>query len=264
LTLVLVIAVAALAACDANGPAPSASPIPLEVGGTWTYTTQVREAPSVDTFQIAIVDRVDLDALGPRVSPEEPESAYVWTTRFNGVPSDFLWLWAEGPGGLHAAGGIASDDTLRTWGLEFAYPAEPGTSAPLRRTIYSFERGELYVPADLTQELVAVDEPFETPAGTFQTHVYRYVVEAADDVFIQDRVYQYVAPGVGLVGEVVRGFDPVRGEETGDVPYQTTLLVDRDVGGSAASRTSLAPVHKRRERPGGGIGWASRPLYSSD
>ncbi len=259
----MIVAAVALSACDASDPAAPASPIPLEVGNTWTYVTQIGASPSADTFQIAIVDRVDLDALGPRVSPEEPDSAFVWTTRFNGVPSDFRWLWAEGPGGLHAAGGIAPNDTLRTWGIELAYPAEPGTSAPLRRTTYSLDRGELYVPTDLIQELVAVDEPFETPAGTFRTHVYRYVVEAADDVFIQDRVYQYVAPGVGLVGEVVRGYDPVRREDTDDAPYQTTLLVDWTPRGTVVD---FAPARTadRRARSGRVAGRTSHPFLLSN
>ena len=224
-----------VAGCDSAEPAAPSSPVPLAVGNAWTYQVAFRDEPPTDTFEVAIIDRVALDDLGPRVSPEEPDSASVWAARFDGVSTPFRWLWAEGPGGLYAAGGIAPTDTARTWGLAYEYPAREGSKAPLLRLAYSLDTGDYYAqePA-VSQTLVATDEPFETPAGTFQTHVYLYNFMPADDVNVTWNVYRYVAPGVGLVGQVIRDVDLISGEEEDVPPYQTMLLVERTTGAGHA------------------------------
>ena len=238
-----------LAACDSGGPDDPVPFVPIAKGTVWTYSVQFRglDAPS-DTFDIAILDRVSLDDLGPRLSPDEPDSASVWAARFGEHVPSVRWLWAESPHGLHIAGGIAPADTARTWGLTYAYPAEVGTEAPVRRYAFSSEQQEFYVREDLPQTLIAVDEPFETPVGTFRTHVYLYNYRPKDDVAVTWNVYKYVAPGVGMVGQVIRSVGLVSGEER-DPPYQILRLIEHTESGLLDGFEAVPTASQKTDLP---------------
>lgn len=111
------------------------------------------------------------------------------------------------PDGLHLVGGFVGSDTLFFDSLFRTYPAEVGASWPSVRLAWVTRSEDLtYVADTLTQTLVAVDKILETPAGTFRCHVYKYSFRPAPDVASIWDVYDYYAPRIGRVAEIVEDY----------------------------------------------------------
>ena len=206
-----------LSACDSVEEDPDVL-VPLTVGNSWTYETEW--VGIVDSFTVTIQSVHDFQKDGRTVR------AYAEVDQLNGEPgsSQRAWLYANGPEGYYLNGGIAASDTLLLSSLYLKYPARVGE----RWDAVSIEYRDWSTPPEfgvydtLGISLIAKDEPFETPAGTFKCHVYRYTIRPSEDVVEHWNVYKYYVPGIGLVGEIVRGQMPGEPEDP-DTKQETRL-----------------------------------------
>lgn len=206
-----------LSACDLfgeNNPGSDTSVLlPLAVGNYWAYSTTWLGGAITDSFTVEITRQVPVTYQG------EAFTAFAESVRLNELSQpEFEWLRGNGEGGLYTMGGIAETDTLVLRKLERKYPAQVGETWATVRLVYRLSSTrEFDVEDTVTVSLEAVEESFETPAGRFACHVYKYSFRPADDVVEWWDVFEYYAPGVGLVGEVIRG------QADGRLLQETTL-----------------------------------------
>jgi len=189
-----------LAACDGLGSGDEREPIrPLAVGNYWAYTLDYFVFPT-DTFRVEITRAVELPHEGRRVQTFAEQFFNVDGTLRVGWEK-LLFNRAEG---LYQQGGLAEADTFLTRTLAYKYPAKVGETWPFVRYGYDRFTQKFVITDTLTMTLVATDEEIETPAGTFTCYVYNYSFLPADDVATPWDVYDYFAPGVGNVAQIIR------------------------------------------------------------
>ena len=199
----LLLGTLALTACDSTGGEETTGPplVPLAVGNYWRYERDYLGGAIRDSFEASITGEITFRDRGTMRRAFAEHFRHIR----DGSPPEFTFLRGNAEGGYYVFGGLARTDTLLTSLLNYRYPAKVGEKWPLVRLSFSNERREFYRRDPLTMQLVAKDEPFVTPAGTFRCHVYKFSFKPSDDVLEEWDVYEYYAPGVGRVGEVVRG-----------------------------------------------------------
>jgi len=189
-----------LAACDGLGSGNDREPIrPLAVGNYWAYTVEAPPFP-LDSFRVEITRAVELPRDGQPMQTFAEQLFFEDDRPYSASDE----LYAHGPGGLYRWGRAAETDTLVLRQRTRKYPAEVGEAWPFIRVVYNRSTGQHLVRDTLTMTLVATDEEIETPAGTFTCYVYKYSFLPADDVATPWDVYDYFAPGVGNVAQIIR------------------------------------------------------------
>jgi hypothetical protein len=207
--------------CDLIGDGSDARPnvlVPLAEGNFWAYSGYYLEPSLSDSFRVEITREV------PITFNDTTYQAFARTVRResgSAPPSDEELYW-NGPDGVYGLGGLADTDTLLFKHMRRRFPARPGDSWTFVRLGFRSSTERFTITDTLTVSLEATDEPLETPAGTFDCHVYTYTFRPAEDVAAVWDVFEYYAPGVGLVGEIVRSR---LGDEILGVK-QKTLLYD--------------------------------------
>lgn len=240
-----------LASCDFLGDDPdslSGDLVPLVVGNYWIYSGWYID-PSLfaDTFRVDIAREVEV-LVGRRTV-----TAYAKTRRPHRAtgPAPYAWLLVNGPGGLMEFGGVSARDTFVVHdNLSRKYPGNPGDSWHTNRLGYRFSTQQFEILDEVEVRIVATDSLLVTPAGSFRCYVYNYIIRMAEDVGSYWSVYEFYAPGVGMVGEFLKGRDP-RGKED-DEPLQVTILqqyhVETDSTAGMApeeARISVTDLHSR-------------------
>ncbi|GIV58050.1 MAG: hypothetical protein KatS3mg042_1777 [Rhodothermaceae bacterium] len=152
----------------------------------------------VDTFRVQIVDTFPFRVVG------KTQQAFVWT-RGRGE-METKWLMQNREDGLHFVGGVNEQDTLLLSEntLRLRYPAEVGDRWTAYRLSYDWDEGS-FSSMPLDYELLSTAAPYQTPAGEFICYQYHFRFRPAEDVFEEWDVYEYYAPGVGRVAEVIKG-----------------------------------------------------------
>jgi hypothetical protein len=190
---------ALVCACDATDPR---SPVvddeilPLAIGNYWDM--RIEYVGLVDTFRVQIVDTFPFRVTG------KTQQAFVWT-RGRGE-METKWLMQNRVDGLHFVGGVNEQDTLLLSEntLRLRYPAEVGDRWTAYRLSYDRDEGS-FNSMPLDYELLSTTAPYQTPAGEFICYQYHFRFRSAEDVFEEWDVYEYYAPGVGRVAEVIKG-----------------------------------------------------------
>ena len=210
-----------LASCDLlgddEGEERERELMPLAVGNYWAYSSWYLQEALSDSFQVVVTREVTITEGG------SPHQAFAWSYRFGESQEPLEWLYRNDQDGLRVAGGVTDTDTLVLdhAALEYKYPAEVGEAWPSVRLGYRSDEGIVVVDT-IVVSLIATDEPFDTPLGTFTCYVYRFSFSPAEDVAASWNVYRYYVPGVGNVGEVIRSQIP--GEtESMDVTAKSVL-----------------------------------------
>lgn len=184
--------------------------MPLAVGNCWAYL--ILSTDYVDTFATRITLETEVTVEGHR----HPAYGGYSKSEQTPVPPDRR-LVGNGADGLYFRGGIAPDDTLAINWLEYKYPGAAGDAWPIPVEIYlpvyPGAGGGFVIVDTLARTLVAVDEPIETPAGTFRCYVYKHTEGLHDDVSGHWNVYEYFALGIGLVARLTRDQRPGEPEE---------------------------------------------------
>lgn len=201
--------------------------IPLSVGNRWYYTTSYLGQPPHDTLRTEVTRALDIVIEDRRVRAFAVALSHGDESR---IPS-YEWLRSNGTEGVLAHGGIAPTDTLILNQLFRKYPGQAGEVWWTKRFAYRQSTSRTFEIADTVEvQLVSTSEQIMTPAGRFTCYLYKYSFYPADDVFSFWNVYDYIAPGIGQVAEIIRSQAPGRAEEPD--PIQETLLFDYDIASS--------------------------------
>lgn len=184
---------------------PPGELMPLTVGNYWAYERSRYYDGQVSE---GLTDSVKAEIVA-ETTVTYAEQAYK-VALSNGfyaipyVPSDVNWLSWNGGNGLYLLGGVSSTDTLVYKALHFKYPVQQGDSWQVSWLYYVLESGKFVIEDTETITCIAINEKFETPAGTFRCYVYHFQRRTADDVAAKSDFYEYYAPGVGLVGQEIK------------------------------------------------------------
>lgn len=203
----LVTAALSFSACDLVGDDPATMQlVPLEVGNRWSYSLSNRTGSRTDSFTMHIEKAFDVQIGGRRIKAfaraTQPKNQEIRPGRT---------LLANESDGLHLLGGFVGSDTVLLNDLFRKYPADQGETWPAPRLGFlTSPEDHAFIRDTLEQKLIAVDEILETPAGTFECHVYRYSFQPAPDCACIWVVYDYYVPGIGRVAEIVTSEDPER------------------------------------------------------
>ena len=209
LALAALLTVGLLAGCDSaveegpEGPTPEEL-FPLEVGNRWHYQTEY--VGILDSVTVEITGALDVEHGGKHYRAYVEQFYYDYE---EAARPPYAQLLAAGPGGLYVMGGMAPTDTLIGRYLNRKHPAEVGETWPMVRLSYRWggERPHFAISDTLEATFVTADEELETPAGRFRCYVYKYTYLPADDVASYWDVFDYYAPGVGLVAQIQRASD---------------------------------------------------------
>lgn len=200
-TVVLLGLLLALAcACDTTDADPPAiitegGILPLAVGNYWDM--RIEYVGLIDSFRVQIVDTMPLRVAG------KTKQAFVWTRGRGEMETN--WLMQNREDGLHFVGGVNEQDTLFLTEntLHLRYPAEVGDRWTAYRLSYDWDEGS-FNAMPLERELLSTTARYQTPAGEFICYQYHYRFLPADDVSVEWDVYEYYAPGIGMVAEVIK------------------------------------------------------------
>lgn len=201
IVLICPLSLISITGCEANYEPwviPDKVLVPLDVGNWWEYEVRVTGGPFY--FRDTVFESVGVTVRGELIM-----TSAIATD--NGSEPPFKWLYANGPGGLYIMGGVAPTDTFHTAIVKFRYPAKVGQKWMMPQLSFSRSKLEFYISDFLEVTLVDDDSVVVTPAGTFVCYVYRYVVDAGDDV-VQDFVYfTYYSPSIGFIKQEERRED---------------------------------------------------------
>ncbi len=200
-----------LPSCRKNPAASDQADIllPLTIGNYWAYEQLTTR--SGGGFISGLTDSAKVANVGTTTVTFEGHSYRAAILQWFyplGNPTDFKWFYRNGDNGLYLLGGMSSTDTLVHKMLGYKYPAQEGDSWEIQRLLYNFYTQEFELEDTTTiYTCVATDEAFTTPAGTFTCYVYHHRVTIWEEpgLPIEDwDYYEYYAPGVGLVGTLIR------------------------------------------------------------
>jgi len=220
------------AGCDSGGSEPpplsscSGPPavplVPLAVGNSWTYESTYYQIPTAhtDTLSARITDRIEVH------HKDQNYQAAVWAWLDPATDSTLFpqWLYANGPCGQYMMGGIYEADTFTTRFVQQKYPAEVGMEYDVPRLVYHRYQRQFLFADTLEHRVDSTQAELATPAGTFASYVYHHKRRPAPDVEAFWNYYTYYAPGVGMVGQVVR-------KDDGDL-VSRRMLIEYDVSHS--------------------------------
>ena len=113
------------------------------------------------------------------------------------IVHDRRWLYLNNNEGLNIVGGVSKYDTTTTKYVERKFPVNAGDSWEIQEL--EFEPFQFVFSDTVVVSCIATDEPFETPAGTFQCYVYRYI-KPLQHASGKREHFVYYTPGIGLVG----------------------------------------------------------------
>lgn len=198
-----------------NKDNPTSSPpaktvlVPLTVGNNWSYQVtgfvngELIEG-FTDTVVVRIVDKLTVNTNG---SSYEVGIEDLFRPRTNSA-TDFKWLDWNGNDGFYRVGGVSSTDTLIQKFLNLKFPVNKGENWRVPLLVYNFGTNKFSLDDTLTYTCISIDSTFETLAGTFQSYVYNYSIsKIEDDVVINDDIYEYYSPGIGLVGRETKDLE---------------------------------------------------------
>ncbi len=200
-TFGLIIMLLMFVGCDhTTEPTPINELRPLAVGNYWRYISWNISPDLTDTLIVEIINELPLGYNGTNFD------AFVETGYFvNSEPASWLWIYDNASDGLYFFGGVSPTDTLIVKELWRKYPGQAGESWLVSLMIYRSLTTFKFEIADTQKvDLIATNEPFETPLGNLRCYVYRYPYPVSDDVFPEWDAFEYYAPGIGLVGMVVK------------------------------------------------------------
>lgn len=209
------IGIVTLMVTSCNKDNPTSSPpaktvlVPLTVGNNWSYQVtgfvngELIEG-FTDTVVVRIVDKLTVNTNG---SSYEVGIEDLFRPRTNSA-TDFKWLDWNGNDGFYRVGGVSSTDTLIQKFLNLKFPVNKGENWRVPLLVYNFGTNKFSLDDTLTYTCISIDSTFETLAGTFQSYVYNYSIsKIEDDVVINDDIYEYYSPGIGLVGRETKDLE---------------------------------------------------------
>jgi hypothetical protein len=180
---------------DEHWETPDDVLVPLEVGNWWDY--EIRYTGEPVYFRDTVFESVDVPVRGELIT-----TSAIATGNESDPP--IKWLYANGPGGYYMMGGVAPTDTFRTAIVKFRYPAKVGQKWMMPQLSFSRSKLEFYISDFFEVTLVDDDRVVVTPAGTFICYVYRYIVDAGDDVAQDFVYYTFYSPSIGFIKQEER------------------------------------------------------------
>jgi len=169
--------------------------VPLEVGNWWEYQISGLNGSHLyreKVFETLVVPTPGGSTIASAIAVD------------NGQEPPHKWLRANGPLGYYILGGVAPSDTLFSASVVYAYPAKVGDRWKAKQLSFSRTTLKFYQSNILDITLVDNERVVVTPAGTFVCYVYRYVLDAGDDVVLDFVYYTYYSPTVGLIKQEER------------------------------------------------------------
>jgi hypothetical protein len=187
---------------------------PLTVGNYWIYE-ELQFLEVRDSLRHEVTARIE-DASFPG------GEGYVIRRSLLSDPSVYdERIWANGPDGHSMVGLINGEDTLRVDFLTYPYPASTGETFQAYTWAYPAGNPEQPFVTDSTRyEVLATSERFQTGVGSFNTTVFKYLLDGGSS---GNYYFKYFLPGVGLVGQ--HRF-PVLNEDRSGTPTFTQRLVE--------------------------------------
>ena len=214
-TCVLLFLLLLIAGCDSAGPELEEPPVeecvasiseglqPLSTEHSWEYYFYSELLPNSDQPRDTVqISYSEMQSIALKEGLEQPYQRVYSSS--SGSTQSIKAIWSNGPDGLYTLGLTTPEDTLLSTRLVYPYPAQVGATTQF--LIHARDNsGEYFVKDSSDIRLIAVDEELETPAGTFRTHVYRYLQPPpSDDISRGEFVYVYFAPGIGYIGQIHR------------------------------------------------------------
>ena len=117
-------------------------------------------------------------------------------------PDHRQFLYRNGADGLYKMGEMTTDDTLIAPRFLHKYPVEVGDNWSNSEIsgLASPGLASNAKPTVTNYRCVAIDEPFNTPLGTYSCIVYAASYSLGDDVLQWSHYFFYFVPGIGPVG----------------------------------------------------------------
>lgn len=190
--------------------------VPLTVGNWWKYETTRMVSGNKDSSMWRVHADTSLTYEGQTFSA----AISGWYYEKDSTVRDTRWLYMNDGSGLNIVGGISSHDTLVTKYVERKYPANVGDAWEFQVLEYDIYQRKFGLYDTLRVICLATDQPFETPAGIFQCHVYYYITPLQGALGKREH-FVYYMPGIGMVGWDERSL----GEEK--FLYKTALYAAR-------------------------------------
>jgi len=111
------------------------------------------------------------------------------------------WLYWNSDDGIYSMGGYSITDTLFVKGLKLKYPVKSGEIWQGHNVFYNGV--DFFTRKSIFTKCISVNEVISTPIGTFECYVFINRTIVAEDVSGFYDHYQYYAPDVGLICQVV-------------------------------------------------------------
>ena len=171
--------------------------VPLTVGNWWKYeTTTFIPSPEPDRKD-SLMLRIFEDTLVTYKGQSFLAAVRGWYIEKEDIVRDRRWLYMNNNEGLNIVGGVSKYDTISTKYVERKFPVNAGDSWKIQEL--EFEPFQWVFSDTVVVNCIATDEPFETPAGTFQCYVYRYI-KPLQHASGKREHFVYYTPGIGMVG----------------------------------------------------------------
>ena len=167
--------------------------VPLEVGNYWLYNHYWGDGS-------VMVDSVRKEVLGAEDVVIDGQSIRVYRYGIVPLEIDNRIFAANLDDGLYKMGSVETGDVSWVKELAFPFPGQLGD-------VGSMDAYMLYEPEAVTVivELIDLEEELITPAGRFNTIVYRYRFPPTDyELYKGGDVYVYFTPDLGIVAIIVK------------------------------------------------------------
>ncbi len=182
---------------DTSGPTkPEDAIVPLSVGNYWAYVDTV--------FDSGVVTQVDSYKVGVTGTTTITHSDRIYEVFLvkpfdmeTDQPNDYASLRRNESDGLWSFGTMSSMHTRIVRSLLVKYPVSVGDTWQ-----------HAYIETSRV-ECVAVNEEYETPAGTFKCHVYKFQTPHYD-------IYSYYVPTIGAVAHIAK--------QNGEILFKQSLF----------------------------------------
>ncbi len=196
--------------------------LPLTVGNWWEYELQTFIYGGDNDTTILI-------NYGVQQIKEKHYSLYncclyetvVYDRGFGGSEN---WLYWQDSTGVYSLGGFSDVDSLINKSLISKYPVEKGESW-MSQNVYFDKLTRKFVYGDsIKYTCVSINKEFDTPIGKISCYVFYYRTDIASDVIGFYDTYDYISPGIGLVGQEVFITNEELGDTTSSIQYIAKLI----------------------------------------